>query len=297
MCDKPLLLVFFMIFKLLIIVFPIVIIFVKKVKEDEKMTKILFVSEILLVLLLVILKVTNNCLVNNSNFGAINRLINYDDENVVLINSGNNANVVQEIITSKIYKTSTGRNVYYFNNNSLPLSDKKISCNGKSLYMKNYGNSLTAFAITLSNAFDKNIDPIQLLNYSTKDKILDCNKGIKVDELINMIETKYNVRIPELSKDEVYNKIVRGTVVIAEVYYNEEASINLTCSKGYIVLYNTDNSGNIKMLNPNDYDHDYICPDQTEGSLDIIEKNSNEKGITVSDLEKISNRFWIIERN
>ena len=297
MCDKSSLLFIFIIIKIIIILIPIFFIINKRVGLKTQIDKPLFIVEIILLFLLIGLRITNNCLVNNSTLSIFYRNIKYNDNTEIILNSGNDANIVKEIITDDIYKTRTSGNVYYFNNNTKPLSDKRITCEGRKMYMKNYGNSLTAASIIISSTLNNNIDPIALLNLSVKNNVIDCDNGITIENILNLLQNNYNVHYTEINNNMLEISVSNGIPVLAEIKYNSNSTKNLTCSKSYIVIYNIDNNGKYKILNPNENNSVKICPENTEGELSLIDSNSNNKSWSSEELTSIINRLWVVERN
>lgn len=297
MCDKSSILFLFLLIKIIIIIIPVFLMVNKRVDLKTKIDKPLFMVEILLLLLLIALRLTNSCLVNNSTFSKIYRFTKYDDNNEIVLKSGNDANIVKEIITDNIYKTKKSGNVYYFNNNTEPLSDKRITCGGKKIYMKNFGNSITAASIMLSTALNKNIDPISLLNLSVKNGIINCDNGVTIEKELELLQNNYNVHYTEIDSSLMETAVNNGIVVLAEVVYNENSKNNITCTKSYIVIYNIDNNGKYRILNPNENGSIKICPENTDGELSLIEANTNDKGWSYDELVRIINKYWVVERN
>ena len=126
MCEKSVILSLIFILKIVILlVIPIIVLFFYK-KFDSKKINILFYVEFGLIALLIVLRIMNNPCIVNSTIGGINQsILNTSTEH---INEDNDPNVVNKIVTNKIYKNNKGGDVYYFNNNELPLSNKKIIC-------------------------------------------------------------------------------------------------------------------------------------------------------------------------
>ena len=63
------------------------------------------------------------------------------------------------------------------------------------------------------------------------------------------------------------------------------------------LVYDVDNSYNFQILNPNNSIHDYICPDNTVGSMTKITGNTNSKTWNLTQLDSIKSRYIVGERN
>lgn len=295
MCNSFLLiLILFIIRILFIVVIPIILLLNKKI--SKQLEKILCFVEILLIFLFVILTIFKNpCVINSDIRGFIKsiNIIKYNDEEVYI---NNNPNVVEEIVTNEIYKTNNNRNVYYFNNYELPLSNKKYYCEDKEIYLKNYGNNITAISILLSTALDQNYDPIKVYNFAVENNLVDCEEGINTNELLNLISYNNGFRVINIDKSNISDYIRRGNVVLAKINNNSSVN-NISCDKANIIIYSIDNENNFNILNPSNKDHDYICPDNTEGYGQIISSNTNDISWTLDELNTLSEEYVSLERN
>lgn len=295
MCEKSSLLIFILLIKIVaFIVIPIFLIILNRTERKDNI-KLIFTIDIVVISLLIVLRILNNPCIKNSNFNYI-RTNSYKESSTILYES-NEENKYIEITNNNLYKTRNSRNVYYYNNSVKPLSEKSITCGNNKIYMKNYGNSLTTASIMLSTALNKNIDPIELLNLSVKNGVMDCDMGISIENALNLIQNNYNVHYTEIDNSILNLSLNNGIPVLAEVIYNSTAIKNLTCSKGYIVIYTIDNEGNYRILNPNETGSKIICPEQTDGALSIIEPESNDYSWSYDELMSIISRFWVVERN
>ena len=293
MCERSSILTLFFVLKIIVLlIIPIVIIFIKKI--SYKKTSILLYFDISIISFLILLRIFNNNCVVNSNISGIKN--SYYLNNNDYIQESNDPNSVSQIITNKKYKTNTGKDVYYFNNNQLPLSEKKILCSDNSeVYMKNYGNGITAVSMLLSSYYNENIDPISIMNLALEKEIFNCNNGVSIDSLIALVSDKYNVNFKEVSKNNLYNEVSNGNVILAEVKYTAN-TINVTCNKAYIIIYNIDNNNKYHILYSNDSTNDIICSDNSEGVLSIINKNLNSKEWDINSLNMITDRYMKLER-
>ena len=174
MCTNSSFLALVIILKVIFLfVLPAFILVSTIIKKYDRYNSKLLVLEIIILLLLIVLKISNNSCIANSNINYIKRsksTIDYTGTGF-----SKDPNVLEKIITNEIYNNNTGQKVYYFNNNKLPLSDKKIVCEDKEVYMKNYGNTLTADSILISSVLQKNIDPIEVMKVAFKYNIFEGN--------------------------------------------------------------------------------------------------------------------------
>ena len=291
---NPVLLFVIFIFKtILILSLPVYIIFKKE--KNPKASKILIIVNLVFFSLFIVLKIFNNPYIVNSSILGIKNLINtnkYTDKTVTL---SNDPNIVEEIVTDKIYNTKSGGNVYYFNSIISPLKDKKVNCENNYVYFKNVGNNITSIATILSSELNKNIDPLEILRLSIKNDIFDCDTGVDTSSLLNLISNNYNVSVREVDQKEAIKYINMGKVVFAEID-NKSSNISLSCEESNIVIYNINNEGNFNILIPDERDYDYICPDNSDGYGSIILANANEKSWSASDIASLVTRYIILER-
>lgn len=291
---NPVLLFVIFIFKIILILsLPVYIIFKKE--KNKKTSNILIIINLVFFSLFIVLKIFNNPYIVNSSILGVKNLINkskYTDKTVSL---SNDPNIVEEIVTDKIYKTKSGSNVYYFNSNISPLRDKKVNCENNYVYFKNVGNNITSIATLLSSELNKNIDPLEILKLSIKNDIFDCDTGVDTSSLLDLISNNYNVRVREVDQKEAIAYINTGKVVFAEID-NNYSGINLSCDESNIVIYNLNKEGGFNILIPDERDYDYICPDNTKGYGTIIKANTNESSWAASDITSLVTRYIILER-
>ena len=288
MCERNVVLTLFFILKIVILLIIPVLFFINK-KSSYKRLNILFYIEVFLLTMLIVLRVTNNKCIVNSNINGIK--VNMHKSSSEYITEDNDPNNVISIETNKIYKSNTSKNVYYFNNNQLPFSNRKLFCSDKKeIYMKNYGNSITSLSMLLSSYFDKNIDPIEILNMYLERNTFDCDNGINFDILMNNASEKYGVNFINISKDDLLNEVASGNVILADIH-NVDGDYNITCNRGYIIIYNVDNSLNYHILYSNDSNKEIICSNLTR-----IVSNANSIECNQSELYSMSNRYFKIER-
>ena len=281
------------IFKIIILLaLPIYILFFYK-KEKNR----LIIIEIVLLSILIILRIFNNTVIVNSSFGRLKELYReniYTNDNSSIIENEEDFDVY---ITDQIYKTKNGSNVYYFNNNSYPLNNKRFYYNGTAGYLKHYGTGITALSMTISSLLDSNIDPIELLNLSIKNNIIDKASGIDMNKILELAKQQYNFHYFTVGINEMDSYVKAGKVVLAKVKYNENSSKNLFCTAGYIVIYNVDNNNSYYILNPNTNGSDILCPDNTAGALTVIKDEVSNSPWTMDELNMIVDKYYYLERN
>lgn len=291
MCEKSASLIFFLIIKILIfLVIPVILlVFHNKIERKYKIV-LLFLEYVFLIIFIILRLIKSNCILY-SNFQDIS--ISISSKNAELIVDTKQSNL-EKIDAIEKYKTSNNSNVYYFNNISFPLSNQSITCSSDTVFMKDYGNEITAVSIMASSILDKNIDPIEILDLAKKNNVIDCNKRINIDKLISIVNNKYKLYSVNIDSNSAYNKIKNGEVILAEVKYTSGAN-NISCSKDYVIVYKINNDNKYVILNPSQRDKDYICPDNTDGLLTVIKGNNNT--FSEEEFNKICSRYIYMGRN
>lgn len=290
MCSNSRFLILIFVIKILILF--IVPVFIFYMYNRMEINKKIIIGEIALLILFVILKLFGNSCIMNSNISYIkNSLkdINYNDSMY------NDSDSVQKIVTNKIYKNSVSKDVYYFNNNELPLSDKKIKCTDKEVYFKHYGNNITGISMLLSSTLGRNIDPIEILDIAKKNNLVDCDEGIDTNKLLDVIANDYHLKKRILLIGEVPSYVQTGGIVLAKVG-NSYKGNNITCGISYIIIYNIDKENKFMILNPNDLKYDYICPSNTLGYGTVIKANTNDNSYSFDEIKDIGVEFITLER-
>ena len=264
-------------------------------EKNYKVLKGLIVLNILLLISYIPLSIFNVNYFANSNFIGIKNAFNSLKYTNDTIEISENPNIVEKFVTNKIYKTNTNNNIYYFNNSELPLSGKRILCDTKEIYLKQYGSNITAMSIIASSIKNKNIDPIEILNNTKNANLFDCNSGVNTDQMLDYFSHVYIYNYRQIDSFELENNILNGKIVLAEI--DSKGNDPISCGVSYIVIYNIDKNGNYHILNPIDRDYDYICPDSSNGFGKVIKANTNERSYSLDELNQISIRYIAIERN
>lgn len=293
MCERTSILILIFILKAIFLILSPLSFFYLINRFNNKYINILYKTNVIFLILLITLRIFNNPCVINSNISGIDHNMSKKSDNIIY--ETNSANTVERIVTNKIYTKSNKQKIYYFNINKLPLSNKKIYCDNDYAYMKNYGSNITALSIIVSSLYNENIDPIKLLDLSVENNIFDCETGVNTDELINLVNNNYSLSKREINYTELKDYIRNGGIVLAEINAGSKEK-TVSCSASYIVIYDVDKQGNFSILNPNDKDYKYICPENSEGYGKVIDSNTNDKLYSLDDIKSISSRYIILER-
>lgn len=288
--QTVLLILLFIIKVILFLVIPIFLIFTRKV--DNKFNRYLSIYDIVGILIFIALLIFNYDFSKNISISGIRNNIKINNNSVYIYEpKRNNA---EEVTTETIYTTNKDRKVFYFNNNNSQLGNLKILCNNKPMYFKHFGNSISAISTLISTYQGTSLNPVDILKLSYENDIIDCDDGIDIDDLINVINKNYSTKIKEIDSSGIDSYLYDGNIVLAEVEYNQLIENNLTCSKSYVIIYKV-YGDYYKIINPNNYDYDYICPDNTPGSLSVIKANINGEDFSKSDLLKLGLRYYVTE--
>ena len=172
MCNNIIILWLFIILKIIVILFlPIFII----AKRKKKYVNILIVVDILFLAFFLICNIfTINKCVYNSNLNGIKRT--KTENQITLYNELHPeeiyGNLSDGINAEKKYKTSLGKDLYYFNQNKQYMKNAYYTCNGQNIYMNSFGSSITSVSIAISTLYDNNINPVQIFNYYKEENLI-----------------------------------------------------------------------------------------------------------------------------
>ena len=293
MCEKQITLFIFLIIKIFVIIIVPLVILLFKDKVDKKYVNRAYIISVALILLFIVLRITNNVCVTNSNVQGL-IINNYKNTKGILKEPIDFSNI-KFVEPTETIDVGTNEIIYYYNNNKSPLSKKIISCGNKEVYMKNVGNNITAVSMLLSAKLKQKIDPISILDLCLENEIFDCDKGVDTNELLNLISRKYNVSVRSIDNQEATVRINTGDIVMAETRFNMYSN-NVDCGISNIILYKINNEGKFNILNPNDRDYDYICPENTTGYGAVIKAKTNSLDWHSSDISSIVSRYIVIEK-
>lgn len=294
MCQNNGVIVGLFLLKLIVLIFIPALLIYFKIRKFDNYLNIIKIEIGLILLLIIISIVASTCTVNSSFFN-IGRLGMNNENNNESVKEPNDSSIVEEVYSSDKYTTKANKKVYYFNNYQEPLSDVKIKCGGKDLYLKNIGNNITAVATLVSTELSQNIDPIQILKLSVENEIMDCNEGIDTDALLSIVSQKYKIKFREVDGAEAISHVNSGNIVMANIT-NKMTNKNISCGPSSIILYRVNNEGKINILNPSDRRYDYICPDNSIGYGTIIKSNTSEEQWDSYDIFSLVTRYIIVER-
>lgn len=287
------LLIFIFIIKIVILIsLPLYYYLFKE--KNYKILKGLITINIILLISYIPLSILNVNYFSNSNIIGIKnafRSLKYTDDTVAI---SEDPNIVEKFVTNKIYKNNKNSNVYYFNNSKLPLSGKKIKCNDREVYLKQYGSNITAMSIIVSSIKNKNIDPIEILNNSNDANMFNCDLGVNTDQMLDYFSYIYNYSYRQIDSFELESNLLNGKLVLAEVNGNSSGKI-FSCDTSYIVIYKVDKNSKYHILNPIDKNHDYICSDVTSGFGNIVKANTNNGSYSIEELNRITERYILVE--
>ena len=78
--------------------------------------------------------------------------------------------------------------------------------------------------ILISSTLNNNIDPIALLNLSVKNNVIDCDNGITIENILNLLQNNYNVHYTEINNNMLEISVSNGIPVLAEIKYNSNST-------------------------------------------------------------------------
>jgi len=288
MCNNSFVLIIFLVFKVLfLIITPITLYFLYKKKIRE--FNLVGILNILFISIIILLKLVGNPCITNSNLSYIKNNIN-SNSNIY----GSNDVIYGTINSTSKYKYKNDRNAYYYGISYEPLMKYKLSCENKS-YMKNYGSSISAISTLIANAYNADLNVVEVISYLDKNKLIDCDNGIDFDNAINKLGEKYHYNVYQITDYEINNYLSDGKSIIVETKNNNNEKNNFGCEKDYIIIYNKNNDGNYNIINPNDKNYSYFCPNNTIGYGTIIEKNQNSRTYTLEEIDSKALRYFVIE--
>ena len=235
----------------------------------------------------------NKCIINsNSNY------IKHSKEDVSIYKKiiGTDPGIVSNIISNHVYYSLDKKSIYYYNINELPLSNKKYYCDNKEIYLKNYGNDVVSVSMLLSAYLNKNVDPIETFNFALDNNLVSCENGVDIYRLLDNLLVQYDYHVVRIPKENVSSYVRNGGVVLSIVNHKDFA-YNFSCNKSSIIIYSIDKNNNYRILDSNDRNYEYICPDNTDGYGDVLQANSRNNSWTSDVINTLSDEFISLERN
>ena len=294
MCNNVSVLWLFIVLKIIaLIILPIIII----IKRKKKYVIYIMVVDIALLLFFLICNIfTINSCVYNSSIDGIKRVEKYNE--ITLYNEihpntdfGNNPD---EVNPEKNYKTSTGRTLYYFNQNKAYMKTAYYTCNNQKIYMNSFGSSITAVSTAISTLYDNNINPIQVFNIYKSDNPDLCNIKFDVGSVFSSIMKRYGaLTLTNIDSSMIKTELKNGGIIIAEVSANENSK--LTCDHDYVIVYNSTNDGKVMIVSPSSLDKPYVCSYSSRAYGNTIDYSKNST-ISIDDLNKETVNYYLIKK-
>ena len=239
---------------------------------------------------------TINSCVYNSNIDGFKRVKKYNE--ITLYNEihpntdyGNNSDGIEP---EKKYITSTGKNLYYFNQNKAYMKTAYYTCNNQKIYMNSFGSSITAISTTISTLYDNNINPVQVFNLYKNDNLDLCNTKFDIGSVFSSVMKRYGaLSLTNIDSSKIKDELKNGGIVIAEVSANENSK--LTCDHDYIIVYNSTNDGKVMIVSPSSLDNPYVCSYSSRAYGNTIDYSKNST-ISLDDLNKEAVNYYLIKK-
>ena len=294
MCNNIIVLWLFIILKIIaLIILPIIIIIKRK---KNYVIYIVFTDIVLLLFFMICNIFTINSCVYNSNMDGIKRVEKYNE--ITLYNEihpntdyGNNSDGIEP---EKKYITSTGKNLYYFNQNKAYMKTAYYICNNQKIYMNSFGSSITAISTTISTLYDNNINPVQVFNLYKNDNLDLCNTKFDIGSVFSSVMKRYGaLSLTNIDSSKIKDELKNGGIVIAEVSANENSK--LTCDHDYIIVYNSTNDGKVMIVSPSSLDNPYVCSYSSRAYGNTIDYSKNST-ISLDDLNKEAVNYYLIKK-
>lgn len=276
-----------------IIILPIIII----IKRKKNYVLYIISADIVLLLFFMICNIfTINSCVYNSNIDGFKRVKKYNE--ITLYNEihpntdyGNNSDGIEP---EKKYITSTGKNLYYFNQNKAYMKTAYYTCNNQKIYMNSFGSSITAISTTISTLYDNNINPVQVFNLYKNDNLDLCNTKFDIGSVFSSVMKRYGaLSLTNIDSSKIKDELKNGGIVIAEVSANENSK--LTCDHDYIIVYNSTNDGKVMIVSPSSLDNPYVCSYSSRAYGNTIDYSKNST-ISLDDLNKEAVNYYLIKK-
>ena len=293
MCNNIIILWLFIILKIIVILFlPIFII----AKRKKKYVNILIVVDILFLAFFLICNIfTINKCVYNSNLNGIKRT--KIENQITLYNELHPeeiyGNLSDGINAEKKYKTSLGKDLYYFNQNKQYMKNAYYTCNGQNIYMNSFGSSISSVSIAISTLYDNNINPVQILNFYKEDNSDLCNMKFDINSIFSSVTKRYGaITLTNINTDQIKDEIKNGGIVIVEVSAKEGSK--LTCDHDYIVIYNISLNGNLMYVSPASTTTPYVCSYSSRAYGSTIDYSNNN--VSLEELTNEAVNYYLIKK-
>lgn len=295
MCDNIIILYLFFIIKIIVfLIVPILLIIFRK----KRFFNIFLYFDIIILLLFLISNLTNKnaCLVNSS----ISNIKIVKETNELIYNNSlhettNNLYSNIKVTPDKSYKTYTGRDLYYYNQNNSSIKDAYFECKNSNLYMNVIGSSITSFSTAISTLYDQSISPVEVFDYYKDDYTDVCNNSISIQNIYNSVMRRYGaIKLTEINKSQIESSIKNDGLIIAELSANEDSK--LTCDNNYIVIYSIDLDGKYMISDPSLPTTSFICPYSSNAYGNIIDSNNMNKSFTLEEIDNEAIRYYLVKK-
>jgi len=288
------LLIFIFIIKIFVIILAPIILFIFR-KSLKSFIKIFIYIEIFALLTILALYIIGFSYIVDSNVSNVLNIKLLDETEDDELSSFNQDIEISNNITtfegdSVSYKTHKNDKVYYYNGYEMPLSVQKIKCKDDYSYLKHYSSIITSTSMLLSTYFGDDIDPIELMNKSIDNGLIDCSNPMNKDKFFEMISREYKVNFAIIDNSQLQNYILNGRPVMVETKGNGI----LSCKESYFLVYDINNTEEYLLLDPNNKSYEYICPDGTSGFGNILQSNYNDKSFKSSEILNDTKRLIVI---
>ena len=294
MCNNIIVLSFFIFLKVFtVLLFPIIIFILRK----KDYSKILILINIVLLIFFITCNIFNiNSCVYNSNINGIKRVNNKNSINLYnKMHPTIDNSVSYDITPEKKFKTYTGRDLYYFNQNKDYMKDAYYICNGKKYYINTFGSSITSFSIAISTLYDKTISPLEVFNNYKEDYIDICSGNISIEKVYNSVMKRYGaLTLTQINKSQIISSLQNDGLIIVELEGNENSK--LTCDYNNIVIYGIDLSGKYMIADPALPNSSFVCPYSSEAYGNVIDSNNMNKSFTLDEIDNEAVRYYLVKK-
>ena len=175
------------------------------------------------------------------------------------------------------------------------MNDAYIFCNNKKVYINSFGSSLAAYSLAVSTLFDKEINPVELLDLYKQSAFDACSSKIEIENINAVLKDKYSsINIEKINSYQINNAIKKGNLVIVKLNANENSK--LTCDTDYIVIYNMNSDNKYKIAMPSIKEKSYVCPYSSKAYGNVIKSDIMDKSWTLEEINNDAESFYLVRR-
>ena len=294
MCNNIIVLYIFIILKVVaVLVLPIIIL----IKRKKEYVKILVIVDIILLFFFFICNSFNiNKCVYNSSIDGIKRVNN---ENIFdlffTLHPKEDRYNSNNINPEKNYKTYTGKNLYYYNQNRNYMKNAYYECNNNKVYINSFGSSITTFSMAISTIFDKNINPVEIFDYYKEDTSDICSSEITLDKIYNSVMQRYGgILLERITPYQINDEIKKGNLVIVKLSASQNSK--LTCDSSYVLIYSIDNDDKYLIADPTLNRNSYVCPSTSRAYGSVIDKENMNKSWTLQEIGQDAQEYYLVKK-